>query len=389
MKNGTRKGKKLTRGKGKIMFCTKCGNKLKEGAKFCTSCGNQVKAKSLSDVNLTATKEVSVAINEDILSQNGQPTTQPEVQLKMHPEVKLATQSEEQLVAQSEVPVAAPINFSMGEQTERQRVAESSVQQQATNHVLQRSEEPTLVQPQINASSTVNYQGTPNYYHEIPNAGRQEKRGVLAQSFQIAAIVLVILAAAGTAFWFLGGKEILQNLAGGSNTIAAESRERDVDDEKNEKEIDEENANEEKSVRDRKVQKEDEVDQNMEQEEPQEVEEMQELTEEELEAARKDTNSMYLQIFSQDYLIPGSDSRYITKDDLKYFDAELCRIARNEIYARHGRMFDDEFLQYIFGNRDWYVGTIRPSDFKESMLNKYEIANRDFIVAYEKEMGFR
>jgi hypothetical protein len=28
--------------KGEIMFCSKCGGKLKEGARFCGSCGNQI-----------------------------------------------------------------------------------------------------------------------------------------------------------------------------------------------------------------------------------------------------------------------------------------------------------------------------------------------------------
>ena len=33
--------------------------------------------------------------------------------------------------------------------------------------------------------------------------------------------------------------------------------------------------------------------------------------------------------------------------------------------------------------------SIAPEDFKESMLNEVEIANRDLIVSYEKEMGYR
>ena len=89
------------------------------------------------------------------------------------------------------------------------------------------------------------------------------------------------------------------------------------------------------------------------------------------------------------YMIEGSDSRYIDRNDLSGFSAEDCRIARNEIYARHGRMFDDEELQAYFDSKNWYDGYIKASDFKESMLNDYEIANRDFIVKYEKDMGYR
>ena len=68
---------------------------------------------------------------------------------------------------------------------------------------------------------------------------------------------------------------------------------------------------------------------------------------------------------------------------------EECRIARNEIYARHGRMFTDETLQSYFDSKDWYDGYIEPEDFDESVLNEYETSNRDLIVEYETEMGYR
>lgn len=92
---------------------------------------------------------------------------------------------------------------------------------------------------------------------------------------------------------------------------------------------------------------------------------------------------------TQDYVLPGSDMRYVSKEELKDFTAEQCRLARNELYARHGRIFDDEFLQTYFSSKDWYSPSIATADFKESMLNEYEIANRDLIVEYEKERGYR
>ena len=92
---------------------------------------------------------------------------------------------------------------------------------------------------------------------------------------------------------------------------------------------------------------------------------------------------------SQEYLLAGSDIRYISKSELKDFTAEQCRLARNEIYARHGRIFDDEYLKEYFGSKKWYVPSIAPGDFEESLLNSYEIANRDLIVEYEKECGYR
>lgn len=35
------------------------------------------------------------------------------------------------------------------------------------------------------------------------------------------------------------------------------------------------------------------------------------------------------------YILPNSDTKLLTKDDLKGLTSEECKIARNEIYARH------------------------------------------------------
>lgn len=90
-----------------------------------------------------------------------------------------------------------------------------------------------------------------------------------------------------------------------------------------------------------------------------------------------------------EYILPESNSRYLTKNDLKDLSKEECRVARNEIFARHGRMFDDEELQAYFDSCSWYRGSVRPEDFDDSVLNEYETANRDLIVEYEKEKGYR
>ena len=100
-------------------------------------------------------------------------------------------------------------------------------------------------------------------------------------------------------------------------------------------------------------------------------------------------NSTSNAITSSDYILPGSDRKYLTNDDLKNLNADTCRLARNELYARHGRLFDDAVLQNYFNGKSWYRGTIKPEDFTESMLNSYEIYNRDLIVEFEKEKGFR
>lgn len=85
-----------------------------------------------------------------------------------------------------------------------------------------------------------------------------------------------------------------------------------------------------------------------------------------------------------EFILPSSDSRYYLKSELEGLTKEELRLARNEIFARHGRRFEDSELQIYFESKSWYRGT--DSDYT---LNKYEQANCDLIVEYEKELGYR
>lgn len=89
---------------------------------------------------------------------------------------------------------------------------------------------------------------------------------------------------------------------------------------------------------------------------------------------------------NDDYILPYSNQRLLTESDLVNLTSEQLRYARNEIYARHGRMFDDEQLQAYFNSKSWYNGTISPKDFDDNdYLTDIEKQNRDFIVTYEKK----
>ena len=102
-----------------------------------------------------------------------------------------------------------------------------------------------------------------------------------------------------------------------------------------------------------------------------------------------DTNSTSSEKKSNDkssdseYIIPDSNSRYLTKDDLTSLSSYELMLARNEIYARRGRKFDDTQLQNYFNSCSWYKGTISPADFNANVFNSYEKANIDLIVNYE------
>ncbi len=88
---------------------------------------------------------------------------------------------------------------------------------------------------------------------------------------------------------------------------------------------------------------------------------------------------------SGDYILPGSSTTYLSDSDLEKLSENELKIARNEIYARHGRKFNDEELQRYFDGKSWYEGSIEPDDFEDKkILNDYELKNLDLIVKAEK-----
>lgn len=84
-----------------------------------------------------------------------------------------------------------------------------------------------------------------------------------------------------------------------------------------------------------------------------------------------------------EYIIPDSNSRYLTESDISGLSLQQLNYAKNEIYARRGRKFDSVELQEYFGSKSWYRGTIEPSQFTNDMLNDYEIKNADLLSATE------
>ena len=86
---------------------------------------------------------------------------------------------------------------------------------------------------------------------------------------------------------------------------------------------------------------------------------------------------------SPQYILSDSDTKYLSWEDIKELSKEDLRIARNEIYARRGRRFQSQDLQEYFEGKDWYQGTIEPSDFREDLLNDYEKKNVQFLKEFE------
>lgn len=85
------------------------------------------------------------------------------------------------------------------------------------------------------------------------------------------------------------------------------------------------------------------------------------------------------------YVLAESNTKYLKNADVKGMSKANLRLARNEIYARHGYIFSDGELTAFFEKKAWYNPTVKKSKWKDDVLNKYEKANVTFL--YNKENG--
>lgn len=92
-------------------------------------------------------------------------------------------------------------------------------------------------------------------------------------------------------------------------------------------------------------------------------------------------------LLEEDYILPDSDTVLLTDADVEDLTLQEINYAKNEIYARHGRKFDSKELRDYFESKSWYVGTIDPKDFSESVLSKTEAKNAAFLSEWEKSLG--
>lgn len=85
-----------------------------------------------------------------------------------------------------------------------------------------------------------------------------------------------------------------------------------------------------------------------------------------------------------EYIFPHSSETYVFVEDLQKLSEWECRVALNEIYARHGRRFKNKELQEWFDSCSWYNGTIAPEDFQEDVLSDIEKDNIITIQTYNQ-----
>ena len=80
---------------------------------------------------------------------------------------------------------------------------------------------------------------------------------------------------------------------------------------------------------------------------------------------------------------PGTSVYVLNPDDLLHLSTHDLRLMRNEIYARHGYVFEDQYLQDYFSSQPWY----RPrgdNSAVDAALNPVERRNIDIIRVREE-----
>lgn len=107
--------------------------------------------------------------------------------------------------------------------------------------------------------------------------------------------------------------------------------------------------------------------------------------------------------FAEDYLNQYDvtvDERYypdLTEamsetEDLYLYDQTRLSIARNQIFAVHGRCFSDPFLQKVFEQKNWYEPTLSAEEFsaaQNELLTEIQKKNLDAVLDAEINLHYR
>jgi len=88
------------------------------------------------------------------------------------------------------------------------------------------------------------------------------------------------------------------------------------------------------------------------------------------------------------YILP-TDTELIEIADLEQMTHDETYMAINEIYARHGLIFETVEIQEYFEAQSWYNGTTTDSQAIVNEFSDIELNNLGTIVTYQYQMGYR
>ena len=90
---------------------------------------------------------------------------------------------------------------------------------------------------------------------------------------------------------------------------------------------------------------------------------------------------------AREYVLPVSDRMEIPEYYLENFSEHTLWLARNEIYARHGREFTNAYLSNYFASCSWYEPMTSAELFDDSVLSETEKNNLEKIKAQEEKVA--
>lgn len=88
------------------------------------------------------------------------------------------------------------------------------------------------------------------------------------------------------------------------------------------------------------------------------------------------------------YILPESLYRRLTKKDVQHLDPWELQTALDEIYARRGMRFLDDYTAAYFIQQSWYEGMIDEDAFDDDMLSDIERYNIAFLERHMEPLFF-
>lgn len=84
-----------------------------------------------------------------------------------------------------------------------------------------------------------------------------------------------------------------------------------------------------------------------------------------------------------------SDTKLVDRNDLMKLTQDETRLLLNEMYARHGYIFNTQQYKDYFSRKSWYVPRYTSQGDAEALFTNIERQNKTIITDYEKSMGWR
>lgn len=91
--------------------------------------------------------------------------------------------------------------------------------------------------------------------------------------------------------------------------------------------------------------------------------------------------------YADDFIFPGSDEEYLSESDVEDLDQADTQQAINEIYARHGRIFQKDPYKSYFAACEWFKPTYTADEFKDEWFNEYETKNIQLLSSHRDDLS--